>query len=160
MAIDIPKMLAPSADQLRRLESWLGQELPATYVEFVCEHDGAQPHANSLLTRDNEVGVSRFIPVTEAAALAEEIDGFPVGVILLAEDGCGNYFYVEPLSECVRFWDHELEGQDEIVAPSVPAFVANLTHWDATRAQLAQGQVKHAWIDPEFLASLKTDDKA
>lgn len=150
MAIDIPKMAPPSADALRELESWIGCELPPTYVEFVREHDGAEPQENSLVTRDNEVGVSRFIPVNEAAALAQEIDCFPAGVIPLGEDGCGNYFYVEGRSGRVSFWDHEVEGHDEFVATDVSAFVTKLTAFDATRVKLAPGQVKRVWVDPSF----------
>ena len=150
MAIHIPKMPAPAADALRKLESLVGSELPPTYVEFVSEHDGAQPQENSLVTRDNEVGVSRFIPVSEAAALTQKIDGFPPSVIPLGEDGCGNYFYVDVRSGGVSFWDHEIDGQDELLAPDVSAFVTKLTPFDATRVKLAPGQVKRVWVDPSF----------
>lgn len=150
MAIHIPNMHPPAADTLRELERWLGSDLPSTYVEFVSEHDGAQPQENSLVTSNNEVGVSRFIPVSEVAALAQEIDGFPPSVILLGEDGCGNYFYVDPRSGGVMFWDHEIEGQDELVAPDVSTFVTKLTPFDAARVKLAPGQVKRVWVDPSF----------
>lgn len=148
--IHIPNMPSPSADALRDLESWLAQPLPAAYVEFVREHDGAEPQENSLVTRENEVGVSRFIPVNEAAKLAEQIDGFPVGVIPLAEDDSGNYFYVEPRSGSVRFWDHEIEGGDELVANDVSGLLHKLTPYDPTKVKLAQGQVKRVWVDPTF----------
>jgi hypothetical protein len=92
----------------------------------------------------------RFIPVSEAAALAQEIDGFPAGVIPLGEDGSGNYFYVEPQSGSICFWDHGIEGQDEIVATDVSAFVDKLAPFDQARVTLAPGQVRHVWVDPIF----------
>ncbi|BEV00641.1 SMI1/KNR4 family protein [Novosphingobium olei] len=150
MTIHIPKMPSPSAAALSDLESWLGQQLPATYVEFVRNHDGAEPQENSLVTNENEVALSRFISVNEAAKLAEQIDGFPVGVIAFAEDSCGNYFYVEPRSGSVRFWDHEVESEDEVVASDVSGLIAKLTPFDMTKVKLTPGQVKRVWVDPSF----------
>jgi hypothetical protein len=143
-------MSRPSADALRALIGWIGQQLPPSYLQFVGEHDGAEPEENSLATRGNEVGVRRFIPVSEAAALAEGIAGFPARLIPLAEDGCGNYFYLEPNSGSVHFWDHEAEGPDEQVASAVSAFVAELKPLDVARVKLAREQVERVWVDPSF----------
>lgn len=157
MPLQIPTMPAPSADALERLREWIGSDLPSSYLDFVAAHDGAEPAPNSLNTVDNEVGVRRFIPVGEAPTLAERIDGFPVHVIPIAEDDCGNYFYVEPKTGAVYFWDHEVEGRDEKVAENAAGFVERLEQFDANRAQVAPGQVISSWIDPDFLASLKRD---
>lgn len=150
MTIHIPKMPSPSAAALSDLESWLGQQLPAAYVDFVREHDGAEPQQNSIVTSENEVAVARFVSVREAAKLAEQTDGFPVGFIPLAEDDCGNYFYVDPLSGVVRFWDHEIEGGDEVVASDVSVFIAKLNPCELAKVKLAPGQVKRVWVDPSF----------
>ena len=150
MTIHIPNMKSPSANALNDLASWLGQQLPATYVSFVRQHDGAEPPANSLATSGNEVGVSRFIPVAEAAKLAEQIDGFPLGVVPLAEDDSGNFFYVEPQSGSIRFWDHEIEGEDEVVASDISDFLIKLTPFDTTKVKLAPGQDLGGWVDPSF----------
>ncbi|MBF9152851.1 SMI1/KNR4 family protein [Novosphingobium jiangmenense] len=150
MTAYISKMPSPSAETISELESWLGQKLPAAYIDFVRDHDGAEPQENVLVTSYNEVAVSRFIPVKEAPELGEQIDGFPSGVIPFAEDNCGNYFYVEPRSGSVCFWDHEIEGQDEVVASDVPGFVAKLTPCDMTKVKLAPSQVKRVWVNPSF----------
>jgi hypothetical protein len=143
-------MPLPQQETLFALANSVERELPPSYVEFVGKHDGAKPAANSFVTSDNEVGVSRFIPVAEAVDLAREIDGFPPQVIILAEDDCGNYFYVEPETGAVCFWDHEVDGADEQVAEDVSAFVAKLTPFDPERVELAPGQVRSAWVNPSF----------
>ncbi|MBD8469446.1 SMI1/KNR4 family protein [Sphingomonas sp. CFBP 8765] len=150
MPIAIPTMPAPTDAQLEALEQSVGVALPNSYVEFTRHHDGAVPEDNSLGTQDNEVGVARFIPVGEAVKAASGIEGFPANVILLAEDGCGNHFYVDPGSGAVHFWDHELEGPDERVADSALAFVDRLNPFDISRVKLAPGQDQGGWVDPSF----------
>ena len=149
MPIDIPKSPQPSAYACRCLAEAVGHELPGSYVAFVGDHDGAAPATNSFIIRDNEVSVSRFIPVEEAVSLGKEINGFPQGVIPFAEDDCGNYFYVEPRSGSVWFWDHETEGADEQVALDALGFEASLMPLDS-EVKLAPGQVRHAWVNPSF----------
>ena len=150
MAILIPITLPPDETQLSALADQIGHSLPESYVDFVKLHDGAEPELNSFKTLNNEVGVSRFIPVSEAPKLGAEIDGFPAGVIPLAEDDCGNYFYVEPSTGSVYFWDHELEGTDERVAENAQSFANKLMPFDASAIKLAPGQVISAWVDPSF----------
>lgn len=143
-------MPRPAQSILERLVEEIGSDLPAEYVKFVERYDGATPEPNSLMLANNEVGVSRFIPATEASRLANEIDGFPRNVIILAEDDCGNYFYIEPRTGSVYFWDHEIEGADELVASGAMQFAESLIPFDASTVKLAPGQVKRVWIDPSF----------
>lgn len=150
MTIHIPQMPSPSADALSDLECWLGQRLPMPYAEFVRNHDGAEPQENSLMTKDGGLGVSRFIPINETKTLAQQIEGFPVGVVPFAEDSCGNYFYVEPISGSVCFWDHEVEGDDEVVASNVSDFIVQLMPIDVPDAKLKAGQAKRVWANPSF----------
>src|SRR5687767_5087478 len=70
VAIVIPTMPRPKEDALRALAKRIGHQLPPSYVDLVNDHDGAAPEENSLATSNNEVGVSRFIPVSEAATRA------------------------------------------------------------------------------------------
>lgn len=160
LPIQIPTMPSPTSEALEHLRDWIGGQLPPSYLDFVARHDGAEPEENSLITSENEVGVRRFIPVREAAALAEKIDSFPARVIPIAEDDCGSYFYVEPATGSVRFWDHEVDGSDEEVASDVSAFVMRLAPFATGKVNLSPGQVKHVWIDPDFLTSLKKDGLA
>ncbi|RSU51184.1 SMI1/KNR4 family protein [Sphingobium yanoikuyae] len=135
---------------LNELSGALGQPLPPSYVDFVNHHDGATPGGNSIAISYNEVSVSRFIPSNEALKLAESIDGFPSSVIPIAEDDCGNYFYINPQCGAVFFWDHELEEDDAKIANDMSEFVDRLAPFDPTSIKLQPGQVKSAWIDPAF----------
>ncbi|UYY77158.1 SMI1/KNR4 family protein [Sphingomonas sp. R1] len=150
MPVSIPTMPQPTEDELLALAAHIGQSLPLSYIQFVMLHDGAKPGENVIKTSDNEVGVSRFIPVREAAALSGEIEGFPSSAIAFAEDDCGNYFYIAPSNGAVYFWDHELEGVDERMAEDASDFMAKLSPFDASTLQLRPGQVRSAWIDPSF----------
>ena len=150
MAVLIPTMPQPAEKELGALADRIGHSLPASYLDFVKLHDGAAPKANSIKTSNNEIGISRFIPVREASDLGARIDGFPAHAIPFAEDDCGNYLYVAPLSGAVYFWDHELEGADEQLAEGAIALAEKLKPFDVSTVKLAPGQVKRAWIDPSF----------
>jgi hypothetical protein len=148
--VSIPKMPRPTEGALSVLAKTIGRPLPTSYALFVASHDGATPEANTVVISDNEVGVARFIPVSEAPELAAEIDGFPVSAIPFAEDDGGNYFYINPATGCVHFWDHEVEGPDEEVAADAMAFAERLVRFDTSSVALAPGQVRRVWIDPSF----------
>lgn len=87
------------------------------------------------------------------------VEGFPSKIIPFAEDGCGNFAYIEPVTGSVYFWDHEVEG-DQKIAPNVGDFISRLAPFDAASVQLEPNQVRLAWIDPSFRASLKKDGQA
>lgn len=55
MSVGIPTMPRPSEDDLEKLAAIVGARLPASYTDFVGQHDGAAPEGNSIVTRDNEV---------------------------------------------------------------------------------------------------------
>lgn len=160
MPVEVPTMPSPRADALKRLSNWIGGELPPSYLDFVSLHDGAEPEENALRTSDNEIGLTRFIPVHEAPALSAQIEEFPTSVIPLAEDGCGNYLYVEPTTGTVRFWDHETDSEDEEVAVDIAELLRKLTPVHSGDVLPTASQVKHVWIDPDFLADLQKDGGA
>jgi len=160
MPVKIPTMPPPSAGALKRLSNLNGGELPPGYLDFVSQHDGAESQENRLPTSGNELALTRFIPVHEVPALLERIEGFPTNVIPFAKDNCGNYLYVEPTTGIVRFWDHEVDGEDEEIAADVPELLVKLMPAHSEDPQLTPGQVKHAWIDPDFLKDLQKDGGA
>jgi hypothetical protein len=150
VAVSIPEMPRPTEHALDALANSIGHPLPDSYTRFVATHDGARPDANFIPTSDNEVGVLRFIPVSEAPELAAGTDEFPAMAIPLAEDDFGNYFYVNPTTGGVHFWDHEIEGPDERLAADALAFAEMLVPFDASRAALTSGQVRRVWVNPSF----------
>jgi hypothetical protein len=151
MSVAIPLMPHPLPSDIARLEAAIGGALPEGYLEFVRSHDGATPESNSIaIGSNNESGVRCFIPVAEAVSLIGEIEGFPSAAAPLAEDGCGNYFYVKIGSGSVFFWDHEVDGGDIVVAPTLAEFLSSLLPFNHSTMKLAPGHVKYAWIDPAF----------
>jgi len=144
-------MPEPSKNDIARLEQAIGGTLPLEYFEFARTHNGATPESNSILIgTDNESGVRCFVSVAEAISLVREIEGFPRQTIPLAEDDCGNYFYVSLRSGGVFFWDHEIAGDDTKVASTLTEFVSAIAPFDASAVKLAPGKVTYAWIDPTF----------
>ncbi len=79
---------------------------------------------------------------------------FPTGWTPAAEDECGNYFAVSAAG-AVGFWDHET-GEIELIADSVLRLYENSAA--PGDVELKPGQVKSAWIDPEFARKLGLKD--
>ena len=151
MSVEIPTMPVPPQQTLHLLAARMGANLPASYVDFVSRHDGATPESNSFeVGAANASNVRRFISVADAPSILEKVDGFPSGMIPVAEDDCGNLVYIDPANGGVFFWDHEIDGPDLRVASNLPAFLSQLTPFDPSKVQLAPGQVLHAWVDADF----------
>lgn len=49
--------------------------------------------------------------------------------------------------------DHEIPGLDAMIrlAPSLAEFLESVTPFDSKQIKLKSGQVKKAWINPDFL---------
>jgi hypothetical protein len=156
MPIPIPETRAPSEQDIQRLVAKIGAPLPAAYLRFVQRHDGAVPESNSFAVgSDNASGVAQFVPVADAIGMTDRVDGFPAGTIALAEDDCGNFVYVDPRTGEIFFWDHEIEGQDTVLAASLDAFLDFLTPYGASEIPPEPKQVISAWIDPDFLEQIR-----
>lgn len=144
-------MPAPSAQDLDRLARAVGEALPESYLSFIGRHHGAEPPPNGVgVGNGNQSGVRRFVAVSTAPLVLPDVEGFPSHVIPIAEDDSGNFFYMAAAEGTVRFWDHEIEGGDSLVADDLDSFLSLLEPFDAARVALAPGQVRRAWIDPDF----------
>jgi hypothetical protein len=82
-------------------------------------------------------------PLRPTGEVPEELAGRA-----FASDCCGNYFLLEEFGS-VTFWDHET-GEFIELANTWQDFVDWLIIPD--RVEVRPGQVKRAWIDPEFSA--------
>ncbi|WP_353936142.1 SMI1/KNR4 family protein [uncultured Herbaspirillum sp.] len=53
----------------------------------------------------------------------------------------------------IYFMDHEIPGLDAMIrlAPSLAEFLESVTPFDSKQIKLKSGQVKKAWINPDFL---------
>ncbi|WP_220669721.1 SMI1/KNR4 family protein [Paraburkholderia fungorum] len=90
-----------------------------------------------------EYGVIRTLPQGDRNEL------FSSSFKPFAVDDCGNYFL--RTDDGVSFWDHET-GNVTRLAASENAFIDRLT--EPRPVTLEEGQVRRAWIDPDFLKRL------
>lgn len=150
MSVTIPETSGATTEQIELAERQLGCELPEVWREFARRYDGARPADNIIAVPGNETGVRAFVPVLEAAACRDGIEGFPIHAVPIAEDGCGNYFWLDPTSGEVFFWDHEVEELTAPVAADFSLFLMQLRPFDASSVRLAPGQVRAVWVDPDF----------
>jgi cell wall assembly regulator SMI1 len=139
----------PAADSaISQVETEIGVTLPEDYRNFLSVYDGAIPEDN-IFEDDLNIGVERFIPVSEVMKRAKRIDGFPEGGLPIAASAGGNYVYLTKSGFEVYFWDHEVED-DKKIAASFDEFLQKLKPFDASSIQLKPGQVKSVWIAPGF----------
>ncbi len=150
MSVIIPETDGVSDEQFKAAELRLGCRLPLAWREFTRRHDGASPSPNTFDVPDNRSGVRAFVPILEAADLRQQIEGFPLHGVPIAQDDCGNYIWLDPESGGVFFWDHEVDGPSSLIAPDVEAFVAGLQPFDASSVKLEPGQMISAWVHPDF----------
>ena len=150
MSVTIPAVEGPGEEEIDAAERQLGCRLPIAYREFVRKHDGATPQANTFEIPGNQSCVRCFVPLVEAAVLRIQIDGFPAYGVPVAEDGCGNYVWLDPNSAAIFFWDHEVDEPPAPIADDIDQFLASLQPFDPAWVRLAPGQVLSAWIDPDF----------
>ncbi|MCX7587063.1 SMI1/KNR4 family protein [Phenylobacterium sp. 58.2.17] len=148
--ISIPEIDGTSDEEIAAAERRLGAALPSAFKEFVRRHDGAAPQENVFDVPGNQSGVRVFVPIAQAANVRAQIEGFPASGIPVAEDGCGNYVWLDPDSGAAFFWDHEIDGPSECIAKDFDEFIAKLRPFDPTTVKLSPGQVKHVWVHPDF----------
>jgi hypothetical protein len=157
------------ASQVSDVERRLVCGLPDVYGQFLLAFNGGVPEANEFVVLQTRTGsgVNRFYGIIgegrDGDLLHEQCslkDRLPEGVIAIGDAEGGNRICLSLRKADyghVFFWDHELESDRDpsaalaALAPSFDVFLASLRRLDAERIQLRPGQVKRAWINPEFL---------
>jgi hypothetical protein len=129
--------------------------LPNSFLAFIRQHDGAEPETNIFkIGSANESGVNGFIPVRKIPDERANIENLPSTAFPVAWAEGGNYVFVDAASGAVYFWDHEQPEAPVQMASDFAAFAEMLEPFDPGSIKLRPGQVKSAWIDPDFLKSL------
>jgi hypothetical protein len=148
----------PAAEEtILALEAALGWRLSDSFKTFLQIFDGAEPETNIFkITEKNEAGVNRFIPASEIWDERTHIENIPKKAYPVAWAEGGNYVFVdEDKDGAVFFWDHEEPEKIVKLTANFGAFLDLLDPFDVKTIKLKPGQVKRAWIDPEFLKGLK-----
>ena len=114
----------------------------------------ALPKRDTFKTGGDEFGVHTLFPVQSWRPHTEPCR--QPGSLIFAEDDGGNFFLYAP-DGSVSFWDHETDDET-VLATSVEQFCDSLV--EPTPVVLRAGQVKSAWIDPDFLAEQRRKGNA
>jgi len=149
----------PAAEaEILRVEQSFGHRFPPAFREFLALHNGARPARNlfAIPGTSIEAGVSQFTPLDRLRSETDGVDGVAGRFVAAASDDCGNYVCVR-LSDVeeVFFWDHELPHEQRRLAATWSEFLEMLEPFDPRSVTLKPGQVKRAWINPNFLRKLK-----
>lgn len=146
-----------SQDEISTLEHIVGRQLPPDILHFVTGNDGAKIETNIFkIGPGNESGVNGFIPVNEIAGEMKRINDLPSGYFPIAWTEGGNYVIVNSAAPgAVFFWDHEMTDGIVKLADNLRSFLDLLEPFDVNSIKLRPGQVKKAWIDPDFLKKLQ-----
>lgn len=159
MTLELINGRSASKEDLAFITQTLGMELPPDFLAFLQLHDGAEPEPNIFkVGTTNETSVNGFIPSTDIAQEAQNIENLGAQSFPIAWAEGGNYILIDRASgDAVFFWDHELPDSPTRLADSFLSFLDLLKPFDAATIQLKPGQLISARIiDPDFLKSLKT----
>jgi hypothetical protein len=130
-----------------------GVIVPEKFKKYLQEFNGAQPRANVFsIDEKNESGVNKLIPVSQMIEEQKYLENvFPIAWL----EG-GNYVVVDfDKNASIYFWDHEEPENPTLLGSDVYDFLSKLKPFDPDSVELKEGQVESAWIDPDFLKSLK-----
>ena len=158
MKLKLTKGRAASRSDIAALQQKIGMPIVPEFLEFVAVNDGTEPETNIFkIGGTNESGVNGFIPIKEITKEISRIENLPKTAFPVAWAEGGNYVFINQHENgAVYFWDHEQPGNIARLADSFGAFLDLLEPFDVSTIKLKPGQVKKAWIDPDFLKSIQS----
>jgi hypothetical protein len=158
MKVKLTKGRAVSQNDVAALQRKLGEPLASEFLEFVAQNDGAEPETNIFkIGKTNESGVNGFIPVKEIVSEMPRIENLPGRSYPVAWAEGGNFVFInQAVGGAVFFWDHEQPDSIVRLAGNFRSFLELLEPFDVASIKLKPGQVKKAWIDPDFLKGLQS----
>lgn len=146
-----------SQSAVSTLELAIGKPLDAQFRRFVTYQNGATPGSNSFPVNGvaHMGGVNQFIAVEDIVPERSYIDDLPPHAYPVALSSGGNYVLLDQSQGgAIFFWDHEIKGGIYKIANSFEIFLDMLEPFDVSKIKPAPGQVKSAWIDPDFFKKL------
>lgn len=144
-------------EDLVKLAVDLGFEFPEAITQYFTRYNGAEPDPNIYeLAGDGQCSVNSLIPAKEVLKERKLLGYVDEKIIPIAHAEGGNYVIVDLDSNSeVFFWDHEYPNSVLKLADNVDFFLENLEPFDIKSVELKEDQIESAWIDPDFLATLK-----
>ncbi|CAE6797149.1 hypothetical protein R75461_05008 [Paraburkholderia nemoris] len=148
---------APSDELVANVEAALNLKLPMDYLHSLKEINGAVPESNMFdIPGGNNSGVNQFILLDRVPYEAHLVELHGVSAFLpIAYAEGGNYVCISASGMeigSVYFLDHEIPGLAALtkLASSISEFLQLLRPSRSDDVKLKPGQVKRAWIDPDF----------
>ncbi|SDX78747.1 SMI1-KNR4 cell-wall [Pseudomonas syringae] len=157
MKVKFTKPKAVVQEDIIAFAQAIGHTVSSELERFFFEFNGSKPEANIFAVgKDNESGVNELIAVQKILEEREYLSGVGEEVYPVAIAEGGNYVVVDfERNQSVYFWDHEQPENMVKLARNIYEFLDCLKSFDPDDVELKEGQVEFAWIDPEFLKSLK-----
>jgi len=157
MKVKLTKGRAASLREIATLQEEVGFSIPPEFLEFIAVNDGAEPETNIFkIGNSNESGVNRFIPISEIPKEISRVENLPNAVLPVAWAEGGNYVLIDQSQNgAIFFWDHELPDDTARLADNFRSFLDLLEPFDVSTIKLKPGQVRKAWIDPDFLKDIQ-----
>jgi cell wall assembly regulator SMI1 len=142
--------VTPSATkaELAKLVSLFGS-LPKDYLEFLNKHNGVEPPSNKIKCKNTSSTVREFTSAKEILAIAGTIDEFPAAWLPIAFDHSGNYFGLDPKTNQVHFWDHEIDEED-VLSDNFQGFLNKLEPFDLSEIDWDPSDEISGWTNPDF----------
>ncbi|SEU13409.1 SMI1/KNR4 family protein [Pseudomonas graminis] len=158
MNIEI-KSVEPYSDfELSELERYSGVSVDDEIRKFFNEYNGARFSPSGLQGDVREdVGVSEFLSIAQILIEVQQFR-FRSGYIPIALAEGGNYVVIDLVSKAVLFLDHEVEDGYREIAADVDDFVKRLIPNAEIQDDFSGMKVKSVWIDPVFLARIKSGE--
>jgi hypothetical protein len=156
MSVNLKQGRSASAQDISNLEAVVHCQLSVQVLRFFKEYDGAVPDPNIFSVAENiESGVNQFIPCGKVLTERSKIANIGSCSYPIAWAEGGNYICIdENQGGAVFFWDHEAPKLVRRLSTDIQSFLGVLRPFDVSSVKLAPGQVKKAWIDPDFLKGL------
>jgi hypothetical protein len=157
MKIKLANGRAASSNDIAALETKIGEPLVQDFVDFISKNDGAKPQENIFqIGATNDAGIDGFIPMRKIPSEMLCVECLPKRAYPVAWASGGNYVFINQAEDgAVYFWDHERPESPIKIAENFRSFLSAIEPFDIASVKLKPGQVKKAWIDPDFLKSLK-----
>lgn len=158
MSIEINSVEPYSDFELSELEVYSGVSVSDEVRAFFNKYSGAQFSPSGLQGDVREdVGISGFLSVAQILIEVRQFK-FRSGYIPIALAEGGNHVVIDLVRKDVLFLDHEVEDGYRKVAPDVDDFVKRLIPNTEIQDDFSGMKVKSVWIDPAFLARIKSGE--
>ncbi|MEJ2459778.1 MAG: SMI1/KNR4 family protein [Novosphingobium sp.] len=156
MKIGLHNESRASKQDIASLEMVIGQKLDKEFLEFIANHNGATPDANSYPVDGlHHMGsIRKFIPIEKIPQELRIIEDSQVGNLEfsypIALDDCGNYTILSQGKDGgIFFWDHEIDKISKL-SDRFNEFLEMVEPFELSNDINESCRSADIWVDPNF----------